>query len=54
LIAEAKEINATRKTALYQAEVSQADGKKLATGQALAYRLGRPLPFDGQGELTEE
>lgn len=53
LIAEAREINATRKTALYQAEVSQADGKKLATGQALAYRLGRPLPFGEDGELKE-
>ncbi len=51
LIAEAKETNATRKTALYDAQVYQADGKRIASGQALAYRKGQPLPLDGQGRL---
>ncbi len=52
LIAEAKEINATRKTALYDAQVYQeADGKRIATGQAMAYRKGTPLPFDQEGNL---
>lgn len=46
LIAQVREINSTRKTALYQAEVRQADGMRIATGQALAYRKGRPLPLD--------
>ncbi len=53
LIAEVTESNATRKTALYEARVYQEDGKRLATGQALAYRVGRPLPFDQRGELPE-
>jgi len=53
IIAEAREINATRKTALYDAKVYQeADGKAIAGGQAMAYRKGRPLPFDDQGRLT--
>lgn len=51
LIAEVKETNATRKTALYEAVVYQADGKRIATGQALAYRKGQPLPLDAQGNL---
>ena len=52
LIAEARETQATRKTALYDAVVYQAqDGKRIATGQALAYRKGVPLPFSPQGEL---
>jgi acyl-CoA thioesterase len=56
LIAEAKELNATRKTALYdvcvyeEADSSQI-GRKLATAQALAYRKGGDLPFDDQGDL---
>lgn len=52
LIAEAKETNATRKTALYDALVYQeADAKRIATGQAMAFRKGKPLPFDDQGNL---
>lgn len=52
LIAEARETNATRKTALYDAEVYQeADAKRIARGQALAYRKGVPLPFAEDGEL---
>jgi acyl-CoA thioesterase len=42
LLAEAKESNATRKTALYDCTVRQADGKLIASAQALAYRkIGR-------------
>ena len=52
LLAEAREINATRKTALYDCRVWQDDGRGLAAGQALAYRKGRPLPLDAQGHLT--
>ena len=52
LLAECIEINATKKTALYSAEVRQADGKKVASGQAMAYRKGQPFPFDETGELT--
>ena len=53
LLAEVTEVQATRKTALYRAEVRQADGRRIATGLAQAYRLGRPLPFDDQGHLQE-
>lgn len=52
LIAEAKELNATRKTALYEVRVfEQEDSRVLATAQALAYRKGGHLPFDENGEL---
>ena len=56
LIAEAKELNATRKTALYDVCVyEEADqgllGRKLAAAQALAYRKGGDLPFDDQGDM---
>jgi acyl-CoA thioesterase len=47
LIAEAQEINATRKTALYDVRVvEEADNRLLATAQALAYRKGSKLPAD--------
>jgi len=52
LIAEAKEINATRKTALYDVRVFEEEGDRLlTTAQALAYRKGGDLPFDENGEL---
>ena len=52
LIAEAKEQNATRKTALYEVRVfEEADDRLLATAQALAYRKGGSLPFDDNGDL---
>ena len=52
LIAEAKEQNATRKTALYEVRVfEEADDRLLATAQALAYRKGGSLPFDDHGDL---
>ena len=52
LIAEAKEVNASRKTALYGVLVTEeSDGRQLAMAQALAYRKGSELPLDDQGEL---
>ena len=56
LIAEAKELNATRKTALYEILVFEASldgqlGRKLASAQAMAYRKGGELPFDESGEM---
>jgi acyl-CoA thioesterase len=52
LIAEAKEMNATRKTALYDVRVFEEEGGRLlTTAQALAYRKGGELPFDENGEL---
>lgn len=56
LTAEARELNATRKTALYDVCVYEQDngdslGRKLATAQALAYRKGGRPPFDEQGDL---
>jgi len=52
LIAEAREVNATRKTALYEVRVfEEADNRQLATAQALAYRKGGSLPFNENGEL---
>lgn len=45
LIAEAREINRTRKTGNYDIRVTQADGQLIAACQALAYRKGVPLPF---------
>lgn len=58
LVAEATEVNATRKTALYEVLVyelgdgGQAD-RKLASAQALAYRKGGVLPIDEHGELKK-
>ncbi len=57
LVAEAREVNATRKTALYEVVVSELgkDGqleRKLATAQAMAYRKGGELPFDENGEIS--
>jgi acyl-CoA thioesterase len=44
ITAEAKEVNRTNKTALY--EIKVAEGTRLiASCQALVYRLGKPLPF---------
>lgn len=53
LVAEAKELNATRKTALYEIRVFEEEGERLlATAQALAYRKGGELPIDDDGELV--
>ena len=45
LIAEAKEINCTRKTANYDIKVHDDQKRLIASCQALAYRKGTPLPF---------
>ncbi len=45
LRAEAKEINRTKKTAVYDIKVTDKKGRLIATCQALAYRTGKPLPF---------
>lgn len=45
LIAEAQEINLTRKTGNYEIKVKEENGKLIAACQALAYRKGVPLPF---------
>ncbi len=45
LTAEAREINRTKRTALYEIRVLE-EGKKLtASCQALVYRMDQPLPF---------
>ena len=54
LVAEAKETNATRKTALYEVGAWEQRGQRLvATAQALAYRKGGELPFDDAGDLQD-
>ena len=54
LIAEAKELNATRKTALYEVRVFDAeDDRVLATANAMAYRKGGNLPFDEKGNISQ-
>jgi acyl-CoA thioesterase len=45
LIAEAKEVNKTKKTAAYDIRAVDNSGKLLASCQALVYRLDKPLPF---------
>jgi acyl-CoA thioesterase len=43
--AEAKEINRTHKTAVYEIKVVKGESRLLASCQALVYRLNKPLPF---------
>ena len=45
LIAEAKELSCTRKTANYDIKVHDDQNRLIASCQALAYRKGTPLPF---------
>ena len=45
LTAEAKEINRTKKTAVYEIKVTEESGKLIAACQALVYRMEKPLPF---------
>jgi acyl-CoA thioesterase len=45
LRAEAREVNSTNKTATYQIQVTDQQGRLIATCQALGYRTGKPLPF---------
>jgi acyl-CoA thioesterase len=49
LCAEAREINRTNRTGLYDIKVLDRQNRLIATCQALVYRTGKPLPF-----LTEE
>ena len=45
LIAEAKMISQTKKTALYDIQVKDDTDRLIATCHALAYRTGKPIPF---------
>ena len=45
LRAEAREISSTKQTACYTIQVSDQDGRLIATCQALPFRPGKPLPF---------
>jgi acyl-CoA thioesterase len=45
LTAEAREINKTKKTAVYDIRATDDSGKLLASCQSLVYRLEKPLPF---------
>ena len=45
LVAEAKEISLTNKTASYDIKVFDDQSKLIASCQALVYRTGKPLPF---------
>lgn len=45
LTAEAREMNRSRKTAIYDIRVCDGKGGLVATCQALVYRIGKPLPF---------
>jgi acyl-CoA thioesterase len=45
LIAEAKEINKTKKTAVYDIVVTDDKNNLIAACQALVYRMAKPLPF---------
>ena len=55
LIAEARELKATRRTALFDVRVYELGNERLvANAQALAYRKGGALPFDADGDLTDK
>jgi acyl-CoA thioesterase len=45
LIAEARRVAQTKRTATYDIKVADADGRLIAVCQALAYRTGKPIPF---------
>ena len=45
LTAEAREINRTKKTAVYDICATDDSGKLLASCQSLVYRMEKPLPF---------
>ena len=53
LTAEAKEINRTNKTAVYEIKVVEGESRLIASCQALVYRMNKPLPFldhiEGEG-----
>jgi len=45
LVAEAREINRTIRTAVYDIKVREKSDRLIASCQALVYRTGKPLPF---------
>ena len=45
LTAEARELNRTNKTALYDIKVTEEGSRLIASCQALVYRMDKPLPF---------
>ena len=45
LVAEAKELSLTNKTASYDIKVVDEQNRLIASCQALVYRTGKPLPF---------
>ena len=45
LRAESREKSLTKKTASYDINVTDPDGRLIATCQALAFRTGKPIPF---------
>ncbi len=45
LRAESRRISQTRKTVGYYIEVTEGEGRLIATCQALAYDTGKPIPF---------
>jgi acyl-CoA thioesterase len=45
LRAEARVVNATKRTASYDIRVTENGGRLIATCQALAFRTGKPIPF---------
>lgn len=47
LMAQAREISLTRKTANYEIKVTNSNGDLVASCQALAYRTGKPAVFAG-------
>lgn len=49
LMAEARELSRTRKTASYDIKAYDDNGRLIASCQALAYRKGTPLPFLREG-----
>jgi acyl-CoA thioesterase len=49
LTAEAKELNRTNRTALYEIKVAEKESRLIASCQALVYRMEKPLPFLDQG-----
>jgi len=50
LTAEAREINRTKRTAVYEIKVVDGESRLLASCQALVYRMDRPLPFLGKDQ----
>lgn len=53
LTAEAKEINRTTRTAVYDIKVREEEGKLVASCQALVYLMDRPLPFLAPGRTAD-